>query len=940
MSSKNKPNKAYLLPHTHWDREWRYPVWKNRMLLVEFFDELLHILKTNPEYRCFLLDGQMSPVVDYLEIMPHRKEEVLKEVKAGRIAVGPWYTLPDLYPVDGECLVRNLLKGREVADQLGKNLNVGYNTFGWGQTAQFPQIYDGFGIDFIVSAKRVSKERAPDSEFLWQSPDGTTVLTTRLGDHARANFYFNAYLYAKYEVNCFSSDFRYSPQLSGNAIHNAGENHRDEDFFMINPVMAYNTEHLLQGYEDAKKATDDTTVPSHRLYLCGTDFSTPQSQITSMINDLEEGIDDTTFVHATLEEYAKALAENIDKNALRVIEGELRDGPAPECSGNALSSRIYLKTLNKKVQNKILRTAEPLSAVMLTQGKEYPKGFIDKAWDYMFKSHTHDSINGVTQDKTANDVENRLNQALEIGGVVEHTMIEALAKEIDFSRFDQDAHLLLVWNPHPYTVNDVVKVTVATPVEEKAWEFSAKDSTGKELMVQTISRDEKAYPVHDTQARPWPYITHRQELYLEVGELPPMGYKVIQLETKKHFSPDHFYWIPVRTAMANNILASDNVLENQHLRIEFQPNGSLNMLHKASGKTYEDLHYFEDSGDVGNYWAYYAPYHNKIYTTKGGNATIWAEDNGPLSATIAVEYTMNLPVEGYESRYGVRGKGSRSDITKPVKILSKFTLGKDDKMLKVRTTIDNTVENHRLRVAFPTGINADYANAAGHFTVDSRPRINQPKEDGSYWPEMQTLPMQSFVDINDENNGFALLNSSITEYEYANDTAGTVYLTLFRAMGNMIVTWWEAVGEFADQKGSQLLREMTFDYAIYPHKGDWQEGEVYTQAEQLNQSPITYQVTGNGEGSLPLEKSFLSISNPHLIFSSLKQSEDNNAVSLRVFNPTKEVQTGLITTGFALIQAYKTDLKEDRQEQITVLENTKVEIKVNPNEIYTLRLEI
>ena len=32
---------AHIIPHSHWDREWRYPIWENRSLLVDFMDELL-----------------------------------------------------------------------------------------------------------------------------------------------------------------------------------------------------------------------------------------------------------------------------------------------------------------------------------------------------------------------------------------------------------------------------------------------------------------------------------------------------------------------------------------------------------------------------------------------------------------------------------------------------------------------------------------------------------------------------------------------------------------------------------------------------------------------------------------------------------------------------------------------------------------------------------
>ncbi|MDD4297281.1 MAG: alpha-mannosidase, partial [Ruminiclostridium sp.] len=126
----NKKDIGYVVPHTHWDREWRYPLWQNRILLTGFMEELLQILDTNPEYKCFVLDGQSVIIEDYLEVRPKDTERVCKYIKEGRISIGPWYTLPDLYPIDGECLVRNLLKGIRYSNSLGGHLKVGYNSFG------------------------------------------------------------------------------------------------------------------------------------------------------------------------------------------------------------------------------------------------------------------------------------------------------------------------------------------------------------------------------------------------------------------------------------------------------------------------------------------------------------------------------------------------------------------------------------------------------------------------------------------------------------------------------------------------------------------------------------------------------------------------------------------------------------------------------------------
>lgn len=935
---KEKKSVGYIIPHTHWDREWRYPIWRNRMLLIEFMEELLNILDTQPEYHCFLMDGQAAPIEDYLEVVPENREKVARHIKDGRIAIGPWYTLPDLYPVDGECLVRNLLKGIRVAQKYGDYLHVGYTSFGWGQTAQFPQIYKGFGLDFIICAKKVSEERAPQSEFIWEAPDGTAVLTSRLGKHARANFYFHTHLYAKYGINCLSSEFRYSPELSGVAIHNANVQNADEDFFIIDSKKAYDPALLKKGIKDSWDATDDTVLPSHRLFLNGTDFSTPHPEMTGMIKDLNDLSDDTLFVNCRLEEYAEVLLKNADKEALRVIRGELRDGPSCDCSGNALASRIYLKMLNKKAQNVILHQAEPLAAVLGMLGKPYAKGFFDVMWKYMLEAHPHDSINGVTQDKTADDVEFRIKQALEMGTVAYDKSAADLMKLIDLSGYGINDTLLVVLNPHTSPISDIVKACICTPQQENVWSLTAEDCDGNQLEVQEIARDEKAFPVHDLEARPWPYLTDRHLCYIDTGVIPALGYKVIKFTPDITFDRTHFYWLEMRKTTGESILKSDNLLENEYLRVEINPNGTFKLTDKQNGSGYDGLNYFEDTGDVGNYWAYYPPYHNKTFTSLTANATAYCEDNGPLSATITVQYDMVLPAYAHEPQYGVRGESRRSDETAVLKIVSSITLKKDSRKVDIITKVCNNVENHRLRVAFPTGIRTEFACASGHFTVDKRTGVPQKDNAGEYWPEMQTLPMQHFVDINDGKKGLALLNNCLTEYELKDDENSTLYLTLFRAMGNMIVTWWEAVGIFPDQTGSQVLRDMEFEYSVYPHEGGWEYGNVYRQAELLNVPLALYQVSGHSLGSLPAKYGFLSIEPENLICSAFKKAEERDSYILRLFNPTDRMLQGEIRLAVPLKEAYVTNLNEEREHELSLVGGNSINIAIHSNKIITIEM--
>ncbi len=42
--------------------------------------------------------------------------------------------------------------------------------------------------------------------------------------------------------------------------------------------------------------------------------------------------------------------------------------------------------------------------------------------------------------------------------------------------------------------------------------------------------------------------------------------------------------------------------------------------------------------------------------------------------------------------------------------------------------------------------------------------------------------------------------------------------------------------------GSQMLHTVDYEYAIYPHKGDWVEGQVYAEADKLNAKPAATQI--------------------------------------------------------------------------------------------------
>src|SRR5258706_14919769 len=142
-------------------------------------DALLDLLERDSSYIHFNLDAQTIVLQDYLEIRPEKGAIIQKFVRERRLAVGPWYVLPDEFLVSGESLVRNLLLGHRIANDFGHVQKVGYIPDTFGHISQLPQILQGFEIPFAMHVRGLDEGNLK-SELWWQSPDGSRVLLRHL----------------------------------------------------------------------------------------------------------------------------------------------------------------------------------------------------------------------------------------------------------------------------------------------------------------------------------------------------------------------------------------------------------------------------------------------------------------------------------------------------------------------------------------------------------------------------------------------------------------------------------------------------------------------------------------------------------------------------------------------------------------------------------------
>jgi mannosylglycerate hydrolase len=382
--------RLWVVPHTHWDREWYLPLEDFRIRLAQVVDELIETLEARPEHR-FTLDGQAILIEDYLEIRPEMEGRLRALLASGQVETGPSYVLPDEFLVSGESLVRNLLHGRAVCARYGAPpAAVGYLPDSFGHPAQVPQLLNGFGLDTFVFSRGLGDERERvGGRFRWRAPDGSEVLALpQPVDYAAAASLGHS---------------RLSPQSepARNAADRVEQVLRAEAPMLADPAFV----DLLLGN--------------------GFDHSSLQADLPEVLAALRELKPGVEIRLALLSEYARTLAAA--GGELPGFEGELAGGARVNVLRGVNSTRMYLKQQNERCERE-LASAETLCALaLLTRpGFRHPRGELRLAWRELLRNHPHDSICGCSVDEVHDDMGQRFRTALQIARRVADLALHAL----------------------------------------------------------------------------------------------------------------------------------------------------------------------------------------------------------------------------------------------------------------------------------------------------------------------------------------------------------------------------------------------------------------------------------------------------------------------------------------------------------------------------------
>jgi len=935
VESSGDTKKIYIVSYTHWDREFRFDFETTRMWLVKLWDNVLETMAKKPDYKHFMMDGQFVLVDDYLEIRPEKEDEIRKLTADGRLQLGPWYTLPDSSSIHGESLIRNLMTGLKKSREFGGAMEVGYNVFSFGQISQLPQIYSGFDIDFIFFYKHMDRKRSRYDEFVWEAPDGTQVLTSRLGKEARWNFFLTGHIPIVYNLDPCHEDWQYKWGDLGKTFHLCESDNYAGFHFVIEPETGFHKENIKKGFEQTLATLQDTAVPEQLLFFDGMDFTEHHPSIPEIIATANELFgDEYEITHSTLAEYIKAIKPLLAKRDIDVVTGEMMDGPVGSIHADVCSVHPNLKRKNSLAENKLFGLAEPLATVAWTQGENYPIKHIEKVLNYLFLSQSHDSLHGIGPKSMCDDITNRLLQADVIAENVAVKSMQSLAAKIDTASIEDTDIFLAVFNSSAFPRTEVVEAYIDVPKEIAVDQLIIEDADGKAVPLYLMEKSETKAGIYHPRSRNMPFYVTRFHVLFEAGDVSAMGYKVFKVKwTEKGLYPyPHEDWDPLKLPFETLCNGRPRGAENEFVSLEIASDGALEIINKSTGKVYRGLNYFMDGGEDGNLYFHRPPELDRVITSRGTPAKISRVVDSPLMAKFVVETSMLLPL------YLDKQKHRRCEFETEVPIRSEITLHRCSPVVEIVTTVDNKVRDHFLRVCFATGLEAENTYAGGLFDVNVYSTTHT--RDGDYRDQKLTRHHQHmFMGISDGKEGLAVLGDSLRDYEIVDHTKGTIAQSIVRGVPLRIPVDNRMWMEYPGDESAQSLGEHTTRYGLLVHEGNWEDADVL-QAAQAFSSPLRIAQIGKQQGSLPCENSFLEIKGANLTFNAFKKAEDCDCAIVRLYNPTNEEIEGELTMGGDVAEAYFVNLNEERQKSLAVSGNRKIKLVVAAKKIVSIGLKL
>ncbi len=365
--------------------------------------------------------------------------------------------------------------------------------------------------------------------------------------------------------------------------------------------------------------------------------------------------------------------------------------------------------------------------------------------------------------------------------------------------------------------------------------------------------------------------------------IPPLSYKVFRLE---------------KSVQVNKpLLTKDIFLENSLLKVELGQKGQIiSIWDKVSKSEWlegpaNSLKLWEDLPNNWGAWDI-----NHFY-----------RETKPQEASI-IERKM-ITNNSFKQAVYQRLSIGNSEIKQVI------SLYKDSTLIEIENWVDWNEKHKMLRVAANPAIYSPKATSEIQFGLVERPTHKNTSWD---WAKFEVLA-HSFIDISDQNHGFAILN----DCKYGHSVQdNSLEVNLLRSP--------------ADVHKEADLGKHNFTYAYYPHNNSLANSNVIQHAHSLNQKLYLLEsdIIPNNQ-----EKSLFKTDNQAIVIQTIKYAEASNDIILRCYESLGSMQKCNLELTDDYSSAYLCNMLEENEELLAIKDKS-LELVFNPFEIKTIKLTL
>ena len=466
-------------------------------------------------------------------------------------------------------------------------------------------------------------------------------------------------------------------------------------------------------------------------------------------------------------------------------------------------------------------------------GFAYPRAEFTSAWEKVLFLQFHDSLAGTALPEHYAMARDAYGYARAVAEQAIFLSLEKLAWEVPAE--DPESAYLLVFNPHAWSTHLSVE-----------YDLDWNPATVSELV------DDRGESVAHQWEQATTVVGEGRKKLVFRAPCPAFGYR--QFRLRKGSAPQ---------AAPSVVQASNEVLENDHLRVTFSKGGTIGIFDKDAGQEV-----FEGPAggaravvldDPSDTWSHGVVAYTKEIGTFSGAACRVLE-NGPLRGRVRMR-----------THYGASA------------LETDWILYAGDRTLEARCSLDWHERLKMLKFSFPVRVQEARSTYEIAFGFIER-KTDGHENPGQRWMDLtgkRAGQDYGLAVINDAKYGYSVLNND----PRISIARGAVFAQ-HRPAG------LAPNGEYIWQdQGIQ-----TFRMLLVPHAGPWQAAGTVRWAEEFTTPvPVLYQ--GIHGGAKPQSASFLSVDSSNIVVSAVKKAEEGDDLVVRCYETDGRPATATLDLG-------------------------------------------